>query len=312
MWRTEPGGPTLRVAERAETGRQPKSVSVSPDGRRVVVCNFGHPDHDNVSVYDALTLAPLGTVSFDGNAVESAFSPDGATLYVSNFRQHRVEVVDFRTLTVRATIPVGSHPKTMVVTPDGQTMYVANYFGRSVSVVDLRVGREVRRLRTEEHPRGMGVLADGTLLTAAFHGDAVHVFPSGATAERERWDACRYPRDILPSPDRRSFYMTCSMGHIGFYRADGGGRPFGIASTGRNPRSIGLSADGRWLGVANFTSSDVTVIDTVRRTHRRVRVPGAERVVGLAMHPQSTPIRMYATSWDTAELIMLTGAAPES
>src|SRR5690606_7668665 len=65
VWRTEPGGPTLRVSARAETGVQPKSVNVSPDGRRVVVCNFGRPDHDNVSVYDALTLAPVGTVSFE-------------------------------------------------------------------------------------------------------------------------------------------------------------------------------------------------------------------------------------------------------
>lgn len=305
---TQAGGPRVEVAARAATGAQPKSVSVSPDGARVVVCNFGRPDHDNVYLYDAETLARTGAVHFAGNAVESAFSPDGRTLYVSNFQRHLVEVIDLETLEVRAEVPVGSHPKTLVVAPDGATLYVANYFGRSISVVDVRALREVRRLTTGARPRGLGVLPDGTLLGAAFHGDVVHVFPPGGEVESSRWRVCRYPRDIVPMPEGPGFYMTCSLGHIGFFRPEDAGAPFGLGLTGRNPRSVGLTRDGRYLGVANFTSGDVSLIDTVARTHRRIPVPGARRVVGLAMHPASSPLRMYATSWDTNELILLRGS----
>lgn len=304
-FRTSRGGPNLRVAARARTGVQPKSVEVSPDGRHVVVCNFGRPDVDNVFVYDADTLERTGVVSFEGNAVESAFSPDGATLYVSNFRRNRVEVIDFSSLEVRSEIEVGTNPKTVAVSTDGRTLYVANYFDSSVSVVDLEAGRERARLRTGSRPRGLGVMQDGTLLAAAFHGDRIHLFDPDTDTQTGAWDVCRYPRDIVPTPDGQAFYLTCSLGYIGFYRLDGEGRPFGIAATGRNPRSIALSADGRWLGVANFTSSDVTLIDTVERTHRRIAVPGANQIVGLAMHP-GPDIRMYATSWNTGELIMLT------
>ncbi|MCA9605785.1 MAG: YncE family protein [Myxococcales bacterium] len=311
VFRTERGGPELHVAARAATGVQPKSVNVSPDGRRVVVCNFGRPDRENVFVYDAETLERTGLVEFEGNAVESAFSPDGAVLYVSNFRRHVVEVIDFASLEVRSEIAVGTNPKTIAVSADGGTLYVANYFDQSVSVVDVAEGRELRRLRTGSRPRGLGVMADGTLLAAAFHGDVIHHFPAGATAESEHWDVCRYPRDILPFPDGQGFYLTCSLGRIGFYRLDGGGRAFGLAPTGRNPRSIGRTADGRFVGVANFTSSDVTIIDTERRTNRNVEVPGARRIVGLAMHPTSSPIRLYATSWDTNEVILLTGDVPQ-
>ncbi len=311
IFRTETGGPTLTIAARAPTGVQPKSVNLSPDGRSVVVCNFGRPDVDNVFVYDSETLEQTGRVSFPGNAVESAFSPDGATLYVSNFRRNVVEVIDFAAREVRAEIEVGTNPKTIAVSADGATLYVANYFDSSVSVVDVEAGREVRRLRTGSRPRGMGVLHDGTLLVAAFHGDTLHAFAPGASEEREALEVCRYPRDVLPTPDGRAFYMTCSLGHIGFYRPGDGGRPFGVASTGRNPRSIGLSGDGRWLGVANFTSSDVTLIDTQEHTHRRVRVPGASRIVGLAVHP-GPGIRVYATSWDTNEVILLRGDVPDA
>ncbi len=310
VFRTERGGPELAVAARAQTGVQPKSVNVSPDGRRVVVCNFGRPDVDNVFVYDAETLERTGAVTFEGNAVESAFSPDGSVLYVSNFRRHVVEVIDVASLEVRAEIAVGTNPKTIAVSADGRTLYVANYFNSSVSVVDVEAGREVRRLRTGPRPRGLGVMADGTLLAAAFNGNRIHRFPVDATAESEHWDVCRYPRDILPFPDGQGFYLTCSLGTIGFYRF-GEGRPFGLAPTGRNPRSIGRTADGRFVGVANFTSSDVTIIDTERRTHRNVAVPGAQRIVGLAMHPVASPIRLYATSWDTNEVILLRGDVPQ-
>ncbi len=311
IFRTERGGPRLTVSARVATGVLPKSVNVSPDGTRVVVCNFGRPDRDNVFVYHFETLERVGVATFEGNAVESAFSPDGTILYVSNFRRHVVEVIDFATLEVRAEIEVGTNPKTITVSPDGRTIYVANYFDHSVSVVDVEARREVRRLRTGARPRGLGLMRDGSLFAASFHDDVIHHFDAGASSEREVWDVCRYPRDILPFPDGSGFYLTCSLGRISFHRLDGGGRPFGIAATGRNPRSIGLTADGRWLGVANFTSSDVTLIDTERHTHRTIEVPDAHRIVGLAMHPSSDPIRLYATSWDTNELILLSGTAPE-
>ncbi len=302
---TRTGGPRLSVAARALTGVLPKSVTVSPDGEHVVVCNFGRHDVDNVMIYDAATLERVGSVDFLGNAVESAFSPDGRTLYVSNFRRHVVEVIDFATRSVRAEVPVGQHPKALAVSPDGATLYVANYFGHTVSVVDASELRETAVLRTEERPRGLGIMGDGSVVAAAFHGDRVHVFRPPRYTEENEWEVCRFPRDIRTAPDGRTFFMTCSLGYVGFYRIDDGGRYFGIAPTGRNPRSIGLSADGRWLGVANFGSSDVTLVDTVRHTHRRIRVPGARSIVGLAMHP-GPEIRMYATSWDTGELILLT------
>ena len=107
---TRIGAPRLELVERTDTGSQPKSVNVSPDGSRVVVCNFGFRDHDNVWVYDAQTLVHIGTVTFQGNAVETAFSHDGHILYVSNFRGAKVMVVDMATLTVRGEIDVGLDP----------------------------------------------------------------------------------------------------------------------------------------------------------------------------------------------------------
>ena len=108
--RTEPGAPHLRVVARARAGCQPKSVVTSPEGALVYVCNFGRPDRESVTIHDADTLERVGVIEFPGNAVEAAFSRDGQTLYVSNFRRHVVEVIDVATRTVRSEIAVGQHP----------------------------------------------------------------------------------------------------------------------------------------------------------------------------------------------------------
>lgn len=308
LFRTRHGGPALHVLARARTDLLPKSVTISPDGNRVVVCNFGRADHDNVWVYDASSLARVGVIDFAGNAVEAAFSHDGTTLFVSNFRRHVVEVIDFESGSVVAEIRVGLHPKFLAVSPDDRTLYVANYFDRTVSVIDVATRTELRRLPTERHPRGMVVRPDGTLLVAAFHGDVVHVFPEGAERERERFESCELPRHLLLSPDGATMYLTCSMGHVGFYDASTGAR-LGMGSTGRNPRSIAISGNGRWIAVANFSSRDVSLIDAVDRTHRTYPIEGAGGIVGIAMHPGASP-RIYATSWDTAELLLLGERTP--
>ena len=108
----------------------PKSVKcLARWGRAWLCATSGVLDRDNVFIYDSLTLAHVGTVSFPGNAVESVFTPDGNTLYVSNFRENEVESIDFTscrqataaapcTLTPRGVVHTGSLPKFMAITPD--------------------------------------------------------------------------------------------------------------------------------------------------------------------------------------------------
>lgn len=309
-YRTADGGPRLRVARQVYTGIQPKSVEASPDGSRVYVCNFGRPDRDNVAIFDAQTLDRVGTINFPGNAVESAFSPDGRTLYVSNFRRDVIEVIDVETLQVQHEIRAGIDPKTLVVSPDGRTLYAANWGGRNVSVIDLEARRETHRLRTGVHPRGMALFRSGRLLVAAMEEHVLHDFPSGAQAEIGRISTCRFPRHLMLSPDESRVYVACSSNRTVEWRDAATGRRIGIGAAGENPRSIDLSTDGRYIATADFDSSTVSVIDTVEMKHRRNAVEGADRIVGLAVRPGDGPLRVYATSWENGSLFAL-DIAPE-
>lgn len=310
---TSRGGPTLTLGSRVETGVQPKSVSISGDGRVLAVANFGFADHDNVYLYDSESLARIGTVSFPGNAVESVFSRDGRTLFVSNFRQSRVEVIELAgctasapcSLTPRASIATGAHPKWMVLSADERTLYVANWSDESVSMIDLARGVEQRRLPTGRHPRGLALLADGTVIAASFEEHTLHLFSAEGEA-RGTVRVCQMPRHLVTAPDGVHLYVTCSMGFVGLYEPHTG-RRLGTGWLGRNPRTIAATRDGRFVAAANFTSGGVSLVDMIGHTHRSLPIEHADRIVGVAIHPDSTRLRLYATSWDGAELIAVEG-----
>ena len=255
------------VSQVVATGVQPKSVNVSPDGTRVVVCNFGFADHDNVFVYDAITLDRRRRAPRSPATRSRRCSPAmAATLYVSNFRAacgRRCSTSPRATprprprLVRRRRAPRSAPrviPSSWRSRPTSESSTSPTGAPAAVSVVDTATFQELRRLPTERHPRGLVVRPDGTLLAAAFDGNVIHVFPPNATRESARWETCDYPRHLLLSPDAATLYVTCSLGTLGFYDANTG-RRFGIGSLHRNPRTIDISHDGRWVASANFGST---------------------------------------------------------
>ena len=64
-----------------------------------------------------------------------AVTPDGSTVYVTNFQNNTVSVIATASNTVTATIPVGNNPFGVTASPDGSTVYVANEGDNTVSVI---------------------------------------------------------------------------------------------------------------------------------------------------------------------------------
>ncbi len=298
------GGVVLEITRRVRTGAQPKSVTVSPDGTRLYVCNFGHSGRRNVSVYDAHTLERVGYVHFPGNAAEVAVSADGATLYAANFARNVIEVIDAGTLRVLHEVAVGHNPKFMVIDEARGLLYVSNWSSHTVSAVDLAAQQVDHVLRTGRRPRGMALLPDGTLLVAAMWGHRVQAYAPGSTRPDREFAACENPRHLVLSPDHARLYVSCSGDRLLRWFDPLTGEPLGEAPTGRNPRTIDISRDGRVVAIADFDSSTVSVVDLPAMLHRTHAVAKSRQIVGLAIAPDE-PLRIFATSWLGNELIEL-------
>ena len=110
------------VLRRIRVGHIPRSVAVSPDGRRVFVTNSWD---DTVSVIDATTI-------------------------------------DAGTHAATRTIATGAEPYGVVVDRAGKTLYVANRISNDVSVIDIATGVQRKRLMAGHGASYMAISADGS------------------------------------------------------------------------------------------------------------------------------------------------------
>ncbi len=289
--------PSLEVQEVADTGSMPKGVTVSPDGTRLYVTNFGQANGHNISVYDD-SLAPLGNIDLPGDVVESVLSTDGSILYASNFARDSVQLVDTKTHRVVREIPVGLHPKILALSKDGKTLFAANWNGNSVSEIDLVRGVTTRTHPAGLHPRGMVLTASGFLYVANFDGATIDVFHGPSFAQNYTLAACAIPRHLVLSPDEHTMYLSCYPDSQ-LWALDLTGpseRVTHMVPIGKSPKSVDVSRDGKYVYSADYgDTNSVSIVDTGDWTSTTYTVPGMERGSGIVVLPGG--VRAAVTGW---------------
>ena len=137
------GVPKNQVIATVTVGEYPDCVVVSPDSKTVYVANNGYNGlkdgvtyNSSVSVIDAFDIPRYtveATISISNYALYLALSPDGNTLYVSEYPPNSgpnvVEVYDVTNPTnptLRKTLKVGNDVEGLAVSPDGTQLYVTN------------------------------------------------------------------------------------------------------------------------------------------------------------------------------------------
>ncbi len=97
--------------------------------------------------------------------IEATLSPDGATIWSSNFQTDSVTVTSVATRTRLAAFPSGGRsPVRVLVTPDGRTAIVANGGSHHVALFDTRTYRATLRIPLPQAPKVLAVSADGRRL----------------------------------------------------------------------------------------------------------------------------------------------------
>lgn len=297
--------PKLEVTQTAETGSMPKAVVVSPDGKNLVVTNFGFWKNRNVYWYDPATLKKIGQTDFDdkdGNAVEAIFSPDSKLLYVSNFNGNNVKIVDVATKKVTKTVDVGLRPKITILSKDGSKMMVGNWDSFRADIYDTKDFKLLYKLKAGEHPRGIALTNSGKAYIAGFEGEDLDIYGPNdkgeAFADHKKVKACKHVRHMTLSPDEKTLYLSCYyLGQLGAWDV-ATDKMKKLVQIGQEPKSSAVSSDGRWVFIANFGAPDldsISVVDTTDWTQRFVKVPKMDQGCGLALAPDQKTV--WVTGW---------------
>jgi YVTN family beta-propeller protein len=104
-------------------------------------------------------LAPI-TVGQDPRAL--AITPDGKTIYVTNYQSGTVTPILTATNTALAPIRVGGNPWAIAITPDGKTAYVANLQSGTVTPILTATNTALAPIRVGRDPWPIVVTPDGS------------------------------------------------------------------------------------------------------------------------------------------------------
>ncbi len=194
---------SMRRTAAAATGSHPYTAAFTPDGRTLLVSNWGDSTLSRFAVAigggaggggGAAALEPRGAIGVPPRPSAMVLARDGRTVYVAHAAADAVSLVDVASGRVTATLrlgltaraPHGTGPNALALSPDERTLYVANADNNDVAVVALGGddGPKVEGLiPTAWYPTSVALSADGrTLYVANGKGTGSGANPRGPTA----------------------------------------------------------------------------------------------------------------------------------
>ncbi|MBF0122111.1 MAG: beta-propeller fold lactonase family protein, partial [Candidatus Omnitrophica bacterium] len=287
----------------------PKSILLSPNGKRAYIQNlYTH----TVNVVDTASLEIIKVIPLKGRACEATITPDGRWLWVSvaaleddkgtypkyipeptpgwetyNFPSI-VNLIDTTqdNGTVIAEVPVDVKPKIVRLSPNGKFLLVSNFNSGTISVINTKSRKVIKTIKVGRLPRGICFSLDGKYAYIANMGSR-----EITCIDMKQLEVIRsltmpaIPRHLVTSPDGKFIYYSDAsrQGHL--IKIDSmTGVEIGRAKTGEISRTFVLSSDGKKAFVGNYSSADVTIINTAFMTPIG-RIKTLPQPIGLALSP---------------------------
>lgn len=279
---------TGRELGRAETGRMPHEIAISPDGRQAAVVAYGAR---SIDVFDVASRRKLRTIDLSpGDGPHGiAWLPDGRIVATTE-RSQSLTIVDTNNGDRVSQLASGQRGTHMVAfSPDFRRAYTANIPDGSVTVFDLASGAKLRDVRVGGQPEGIAVSTDGrTLWVGDNQGHRVVAFDTESFAQVAELQTGQVPIRVLASPDGR-WIVTSNAGSGNLTVIDARTREIArtvpVSGSGEAAQvTILFSADGRRLYAAETARNQVAEVDMATGRVLR-RLPAGQNGDGLAIAP---------------------------
>jgi len=152
---------SLAIDQVIKVGLVPKFLTVTPNGRYLLVSNWCSFDLSVVDIVKGKEIARLPMGAYPRGL---AVSPDSRTAYVAIMGSDDVVKVNLMTLRTEGSFTVGENPRHIVISPDGRYLYVSLNGPGEVVKVDLATDSVVATAHTGDEDRSLAIAADGRSL----------------------------------------------------------------------------------------------------------------------------------------------------
>ena len=244
-------GGTGHILEKVPLGGHPNNLTITKDGKRVLV---GIRESSGwLEVIDAASLKKTKSIPVSGPVHNVYVTPDGKYAVAGSIDAKNLTVVDLQTEQAVWNLNLGSgvRPMAFEANPNGSTKRIfAQLSGfNGFAVVDFAKHIEVQRIKLPDQPGGYGT-AEGRIGTPS-HG--IGVTPDG----KSLWIASTAANALFQ-------YELPSLNLLGYVELPHV-YPQGQKPSGSVPEWITFTPDGKVLYVSNSGDRSVSAIDTEKR-----------------------------------------------
>lgn len=157
---------SFAVDQVIRVGAVPKYLTVTPDGRTLLVNNWCSW---TMSVIDLATGRQVKQIPLPKNPRGMVVLPDSKTAYVAAFSTPNIYRVDLDAGTCTLFAHVGQAARHITMSPDAKFLYVVSSRANHVTKVDRDTGVVLATTPTEREPRTMAISPDGKALYVVDH-----------------------------------------------------------------------------------------------------------------------------------------------
>jgi YVTN family beta-propeller protein len=191
-------------------GINPDDLAVSPDGTQLWVADTGPQTGPgaptNIEVISTATDTVTATLSLPSAPAQVAFSPSGATVYVTTAAG--LWIFNTATHQVTGVIRGLGDPHGIAVSPDGGTVYVTNTADNVVEVIDAATARVTGTIPVGQLPWGLALSAKaGTLYVADPDSNQVSVISTKTDAVTSTISLAGGPDTLALTPDGSQLWI---------------------------------------------------------------------------------------------------------
>jgi YVTN family beta-propeller protein len=201
------------VAATLPTGEGPHEAAASPDGRTVVVSNYGTraAAGGTLTVLDVAGARVLRTIDVGaGRRPHGLAFLDARRVLVTAEAAKALLVVDVERGAVEASIETGQEISHMVAaTPDGRRAFVANIGSGTVTAIDVPGRKVLAQIRTGAGAEGIALAPGGREVWVANRAaDAVSVVDAATLAVLAEIPCASFPIRVAFTPDGKRALVT--------------------------------------------------------------------------------------------------------
>jgi YVTN family beta-propeller protein len=191
-------------------------------------------------------------------AADVAATPDGKTVWVTNYGDGTVQPIDVATHTAGVPIAVGANPERDAISPDGKYLWVANQGAGTASEIDLSTDIVAHTVTVGAQPFGVTVGPDDTAYLGNTSGNSVSVVNAAGTVTATV-ALPSSPSGLAVSPNGSELYVTVANGGV-VPVATATNTAGALIATGGSAYAVSFSTDGAIAWVVDSGANDIRPI----------------------------------------------------